>query len=60
MERGKVVCEGTWMIRDLVRIKCYVVLLGVELPVEKLLLQAPRHSLHQGDRSLATRWLLAL
>ena len=32
----------------------------VKLPIVKLLLQAPRHSLHQGDRSPTTRRLLAL
>ena len=26
----------TWMIRDLVRIKCYIVFSGVELPLYKL------------------------
>ena len=33
---------------------------GIELPMVKLPLQAPRHFLHQGDRSLATCRLLAL
>ena len=33
---------------------------GVELPMVKLPLQSPRRSLRQGDRSPATRRLLAL
>ena len=32
----------------------------VELPMVKLLLQAPQCSLHQRDRPPATHWLLAL
>ena len=47
------------MIRDLVKIRCCVVLSGVELPVDTLSLQALRCSLFQGDRSPATRQLLA-
>ena len=34
--------------------------LGVELPMVKLLLQAPRRSLHQGDKSPASCQLVAL
>ena len=51
--------KGTWMMRDLVRIRFCVVLQESNCQWSTTI-QTPQRFLHQRDRSLATYWLLAL